>query len=316
MTHPFRFGVQLSTLPGSDWAERIQQIESLGYSTVFWPDHFGTQWEPVAALAAAAATTRTLNVGSLVFDVDYRHPVILAKAAATIQLLSGGRCEFGIGAGWMETDYVEAGMAYDRPGIRIARLAEALEIIRGMWANESTSFEGEHYTIREIAQAAELGDLAPPRILIGGGGPKVLRLAGRHADIVGINPKMVEGKITPETAADCKAERVRQKIDWVREGASAAGRDPDAIEFNSLVFVTAITDDASGLRAAVGKGSGMTPEEVAECPLFLTGSAQEIRDTLEHRRERDGISYTVIQGRDPAVLEQFAEEIVAPLAGK
>jgi len=316
MTHAFRFGVQLSALPAGDWAERIQKIESLGYSTVFWPDHFGIQWEPVAALAAAAAATRTLNVGSLVMDVDYRHPVVLAKAAATIQLLSGGRCEFGIGAGWMQSDYVEAGLRYDRPGVRIARLGEALEIIRSMWANEHTSFEGEHYKIERVAQAAELGDLAPPKILVGGGGPRVLRMAGRHADIVGINPKMVEGRVTKDTAADCKAERVAEKIRFVREGASAAGRDPDAIELNSLVFATAITDDPGPVRAAIGQGSGMTPEEVAGCPLFLTGSAQEIRDTLEQRRERDGISYTVIQGRDPAMVEQFAAEIVGPLAGK
>jgi probable F420-dependent oxidoreductase len=314
--HPFRFGVQLSELPGQDWAERLRAIESLGYATVFWPDHFGPQWEPVAALAAAAAATTRLRVGSLVFDVDYRHPVVLAKAAATIHLLSGGRFEFGIGAGWMETDYVEAGIAYDRPGVRIERLAEALQIIRGMWTQERTSFEGRHYRIREIARAVALPEGEVPKILIGGGGPRVLRLAGRHADIVGINPALPEGKVTPHTAADLAPERLAEKIGWVREGAEAAGRNPDAIELNSLVFVSAVTDDPKPLREALARNTGMTPEQIADCPLFLTGSASEIRDGLLRRRDALGLSYVVIQGRDRALLEHFAEAVVAPLAGR
>ena len=132
MTHPFRFGVQLSALPGPEFAPRLRQIEALGYSSVFFPDHFGPQYEPVAALAAAAALTTKLRVGSLVYGVDYRHPVVLAKAAATIQLLSGGRHEFGLGAGWMRSDYDQAGMAYERAGLRIERLDEALTVIRSM----------------------------------------------------------------------------------------------------------------------------------------------------------------------------------------
>jgi alkanesulfonate monooxygenase SsuD/methylene tetrahydromethanopterin reductase-like flavin-dependent oxidoreductase (luciferase family) len=164
MPHPFRFGVQLASLPAHDWAERLRRIEALGYSSVFWPDHFGSQWDPTTALAAAAVATERLHVGTLVYDVDYRHPVIHAKAAATLHLLSGGRHEFGIGAGWMESDYREAGMPYDPPGVRISRLDEALQIIRGMWTQEKTSFEGEHYRIREIARAAELPEGACPKM--------------------------------------------------------------------------------------------------------------------------------------------------------
>jgi len=208
MPHPFRFGVQISKLPAATWQADARRIEELGFDTVFLPDHFSTQWEPATALAGLAAATENLKVGSLVYDVDYRHPVIFAKAAATLQLMSGGRHEFGIGAGWMETDYVEAGMPYDRPGIRISRLEEALEIIKSMWANERTTFKGDHYSTNEIAQATELGDIAPPKILIGGGGPRLLKLAGRHADIVGINPKLTEGKVTAETPADSTLERI------------------------------------------------------------------------------------------------------------
>jgi probable F420-dependent oxidoreductase len=315
MSHPFRFGVQLSALPADGWAERIRRIEALGYSSVFWPDHFGTQWEPVAALAAAAACTRSLRIGSLVYGVDYRHPVVLAKAAATIHLLSGGRHEFGIGAGWMETDYREAGMPYDRPGVRIERLDEALQVIRSMWENERTTFSGKHYQIKGMAQAAELEKGARPRILIGGGGRKLLTLAGRHADIVGINPTIVAGRVLPETPADLAPERVREKVGWVREAAAAAGRDADAIELTALVFVVAITDDPKPLREALARGSGMSVEQVADAPLFITGSATEIRDRLERRREQTGISYIVIQGRDEALLERFADAVVAPLSG-
>ena len=316
MSHPFRFGASFASLAPDTWREDVRRVESLGYSSIFWPDHFGDQWDPTAALAAVAGVTSRLRVGALVYDVDYRHPVVMAKAAATIQLLSGGRHEFGIGAGWMETDYREAGIPYDRPGVRIDRLDEALQVIRSMWTQEKTSFEGSHYRITDIARAAPLPDGGSPKILIGGGGPRILRLAGRHADIVGINPTMVAGRITPETPADSAPERVREKVRLVREGAEAAGRDPDAIELNSLTFVVAITDDPRRVREALSKSSGMTVEQVADCPLFLTGSAAEIRERLEKRREETGISYVVIQGRDRPVLEGFAEHVVEPLAGR
>ena len=316
MTRPFRFGVQLNHLPADGWADAVRRIEAWGYSTVFFPDHFGTQWEPTAALAAIASVTQRLHVGTLVYDVDYRHPVVLAKAAATIHLLSGGRHEFGIGAGWMETDYREAGMPYDRPGVRIQRLGEALEIIRSMWTQERTSFSGKHYQITNIAQAALLPAGERPRILIGGGGPRLLALAGRYADIVGINPTLVEGRVTPQTPADLAPERVREKTNWVREAAARAGRDPDALEFNSLSFVLAVSDDPKPLREVLARNTGMSVEQIADCPLFLTGSAAELRDRLEHRREQTGISYIVVQGGKPEVLESFAQSVVAPLAGK
>ncbi|MEE8580479.1 MAG: TIGR03621 family F420-dependent LLM class oxidoreductase [Myxococcota bacterium] len=313
MPRPFRFGVQLSSLPAEGWVERVRRIEALDYSTLFWPDHFGSQWDPIAALAAVAAVTERLHVGSLVFDVDYRHPVIYAKASATLHLLSGGRHEFGLGAGWMESDYRQAGLDYDRPGVRIARLDEALQIIRAMWTQETSSFEGQHYQIKDVPRAAELPAGAAPKILIGGGGRRLLGVAGRHADIVGINPTMHEGRVTSRTAADLVPEKVREKVEWVREAARAAGRNPDQIELNSLVFVVAITDDPKPLRESLAKSSGMSVEEVADCPLFLTGSAAEIQDRLCQRREQTGISYVVIQGAQPELLEEFAAGVAAPL---
>jgi len=316
MIHPFRFGVQLSELPESDWRDRVRRIEALGYSSIFWPDHFGPQWEPVAALAAVAAVTERIRVGSLVYDVDYRHPVVLAKAAATTHLLSGGRFEFGIGAGWMESDYEEAGIRFDRPGLRIERLEEALAIIRGVWTDEKTSFAGKHYRTEAAQRAAKLPEGSVPPILIGGGGPRLLRLAGRYADIVGISAMVDQGRVTPETARDVAPDRVLEKIAWIRESAEQAGRDPDAIELNTLTFVCAITDDPKPLREALAGNTGLSPEEVANCPLFLAGSGSEIRERLERQREETGISYVVIQGSDQSLVERFAEEVVAPLTGK
>ena len=316
MPRPFRFGVQLQSLPAGDFAAPLRRIEELGYSTVFWPDHFHPMWEPVAALAAAAAVTKRLRVGSLVYGIDYRHPVVLAKAAATIQLLSGGRHEFGLGAGWMQSDYDQAGMRYDPAAVRIERLEEALRIIRSMWSEAKTSFSGRHYTVTDLPRAVDPAPAAPPAILVGGGGRKVLGVAGRHAEIVGINPSIPEGRVLPHTIHDLAPARVREKVGWVREAARAAGRDPAAIELQSLIFVTAVTDDPRPVREAVSKQTGMSVGDVAECAGFLTGPGSEIRDRLEKRREETGISYVVIQTGDPATIERFGAEVVAKLAGR
>jgi probable F420-dependent oxidoreductase len=315
MPKPFRFGVQLHSLDAAHWIDEARRIESLGYSSVFWPDHFGTQWDPTTAIAAVAAVTTRLRVGTLVYDVDYRHPVVLAKAAATQQLLSGGRQEFGLGAGWMEEDYQQAGIAYDRPGVRIERLEEALEIIRSMWTQERTSFAGKHYHIDNISQAAEPAAAGPPKILIGGGGPRVLGIAGRHADIVGINPMIPEGRVNASVTRDMALERVLEKVRWVRDAAAEAGRPEDAIEFNSLIFAVGITDDPAGIRGGLAKNTGMSVEDVEHCPLFLTGSVDEICDRLETRREQTGISYIVIQAHSTELVEEFGEKIVARLNG-
>ncbi|HEY8120993.1 MAG TPA: TIGR03621 family F420-dependent LLM class oxidoreductase [Myxococcota bacterium] len=309
---PFRFGVQLSSLPANDWAERVRQIERWGYDSILWPDHFFfPEWDPIVALTAVAAATTRIKTGTLVYGIDYRHPVVLARAAATAHALSGGRVEFGIGAGWTEADYAEAGLRYDAAGVRVDRLEEALHVIKGIWSNERTTFAGAHYRVTGAQRAVELS--STPRILIGGGGKKVLGVAGRHADIVGINPKVAEGKITANAARDGMLERTREKIRWVQEAAAAAGRDFAALELNALVFGTVITDDAKPTREFLGKQSGMSPEDVAACPLYLVGSVREIQDTLLRRREELGFNYIVIQGRDFALVEKFAAEVVAPL---
>jgi probable F420-dependent oxidoreductase len=316
--HPFRFGIQYSSLPVNNWADQARHIEALGYSTLFVPDHFSASlWDPTTMLGGVAAVTRRLRVGSLVYGVDYRHPVVYARQAATLQAMSAGRHEFGLGAGWMLEDYAWAGMRFDKPSLRIERLDEALTIIKSMWTRKKTTFAGKHYRVDEVPLKIELpAGVAPPAILVGGGGEKLLSVAGRHADIVGINPKIPEGRITPKTALDGTSDRIQQKVGWLRAAATAAGRDPDSIELSALVFVAAITDAPQQVRDMVAANTGWPAELIADCPLFLIGSGAGIRDLLERRRAQTGVSYIVIQARDPEQVESFAREVVAPLAGR
>ena len=310
----FRFGIQLSNLPVERWADRAREIESMGFSTLFVPDHFSAAlWDPTTMLGGVAAVTTRLNVGTLVYGIDYRHPVVYARQAATLQALSGGRHEFGLGAGWMIEDYEWAGMRYDKPSVRIERLDEALTIIESMWTRKKTTFNGKHYSVVEAPLKIDMP--RRPKLLVGGGGRKLLTVAGRRADIVGINPTIPAGRITPATALDATPERIRQKIDWVHAAADAAGRDPAQIELNALVFVAAVTDQPALMRDMVAANTGMAADLVAQCPLFLIGSAAEIRDVLQERREATGISYVVIQGQDPGQVEQFAKDVVGHLTG-
>lgn len=310
MTAPFRFGVQISNAASADaWRDTARRIEDLGYSTLFMPDHFiDTRFAPLPAMAMAAAHTTSLRVCALVFDNDYKHPAILAKELATIDVLSDGRAALGIGAGWMKTDYDALGIPYDAAGVRIARLEEAIAVIKGCWAPGPFSFAGEHYTITDYDALPE--PVQQPRlpILIGGGGPKVLRLAGREADIVGINPNLRRGAITEDAVHTSLASETKRKIDWIREGA---GDRFDDLELQIRYFLTAVTDDAQSLANAVAPGLGISPEDALASGVACVGSVPEIIDLLQQRREEWGVTNIVI-GDD--VHEQFAP-VVAALAG-
>jgi probable F420-dependent oxidoreductase len=309
-TRTFRFGVQASTArTATGWADQARTIEDLGYSTLFMPDHFvDAGLAPMVALPFAAAATTTLRIGMLVLGNDYKHPAVVAKEAATLDVLSDGRLEFGLGAGWMTADYSALGMTYDRPGVRIDRLAEALEIVKGAWADGPFDFVGEHYSITAYDGLPTPVQRPRPPILVGGGGPKLLRLAGREADIVGINPILTAGVIGAEAAQDTLGDATARKIGWVREGA---GDRFDDLELQIRYFVAAITDDARGLAEAMAPGFGVSPEEALASGAVLAGSVDEVCDTLVRRREEWGVSYVVF-GDDQ--YEQFAP-VVDRLAG-
>ena len=312
MAHPrtFRFGVQVSTAESAgDWRDKARKIEDLGYSTLFMPDHFiDTQLAPMTAISFAAAHTTKLRIGMLVLGNDYKHPAVVAKEAATIDLLSDGRLEFGLGAGWMQTDYDALGMPYDGAGTRVARLEEALAVVKGAWSGDQFSYDGEHYTITDYTGVPNPVQKPHPPIVIGGGAPKVLRLAGREAEIVGINPNLRKGAVTDDAVKSAVAEETRKKIGWVKEGA---GDRFDDIELQIRYFLAAITDDAAGFAGAVASGFGMTADDALESGVALVGTVDEVCETLERRREEWGVSYVVL-GDD--TFEAFAP-VVAKLAG-
>ncbi|MEM8922460.1 MAG: TIGR03621 family F420-dependent LLM class oxidoreductase, partial [Actinomycetota bacterium] len=256
------------------------------------------------------APTELLRLGALVWCNDYRHPVVFAKDAATLDLLSEGRLELGIGAGWMTSDYEGAGMDYDRPGVRIERMTEAVAVLKALFADGPVTFEGEHYRIEGIEGTPKPFQRPHPPFLIGGGGPRMLRLAGRLADIVGVNPNLAAGAITADTAQDALAERFDEKVGWVREGA---GDRFDDIELQLRTFIVAVTDEADSMIEAMTGAGGLniSAEEAKESPLALVGSPAKIADDLRARRERYGFSYIIV-GQDE--YEAFAP-VVAELAG-
>ncbi len=309
MTRPFRFGVQCKSASSrSDWVGLARKIQDLGYSTMTIPDHFDDQLAPTVALASAAEATDTLRVGALVWCNDYRHPVLFAKEAATLDLLSDGRLELGIGAGWMKSDYEEAGMDYDRPGVRIDRMVESIEILKGLFADEPFSFDGEHYTITDLNGTPKPVQRPHPPFLIGGGGPRFLRLAGGLADIVGINPNLSAGVIDAGTGSDATAERYEEKLTWVREGA---GDRFDDVELQIRVFFPVVTENRDELLNSMAGGVGLSADEALESPLALVGTTGQITEMIRERRERFGFSYVVI---GQAEVDAFAP-IVAELAG-
>lgn len=300
---PFRFGVEEHrAASATEWREKARIAESLGYSTLFLPDHFGDQLSPIAGLMAAADATTTLRVGSLVFDNDYRHPIVLAKEAATLDLLSEGRFEFGLGAGWMTSDYEQTGIPLDSPGTRIERMAESLEIIKHFFAGGSVSFTGKHYRINGVEASPSPVQKPHPPIILGGGGRRMLSLAGREADIVSINYKLTEGRVNRNLVRTGLAEATEEKLSWVKE---AAGDRFSQIELCATVFVASVTDDRDGVAAAFAAGIGSEVGEVLEMPHFLIGSIDQMIEDVQARRERFGISYVV--------LPDSATESLAPL---
>ncbi|HUF32687.1 MAG TPA: TIGR03621 family F420-dependent LLM class oxidoreductase [Acidimicrobiales bacterium] len=307
--HPFRFGIQLANAAdGPAWAALARKAEDLGYSSLLMPDHFGDQLAPVPALVAAAAATTELKVGALVWDNDYKHPVVLAKEAATIDVLSGGRLEFGIGAGWMRSDYDGAGMPYDPPGVRISRMEEAITIIKGLLAGETVTFTGEHYRVDAMEGTPRPVQQPGPPIIIGGGGKRVLSIAGREADIVGINVNLAAGEIGPDAGPNATAEATAQKVAWVRD---AAGDRFDEIELNVLVFLAIVTDDREGTAAAMAGGFNIRPDQALQVPHALVGNVDEICEDLRQRRDDHGLSYITF---NEGAFEAMAP-VVARLAG-
>lgn len=307
---PFRFGVQSSSAKTrADWLDIARRTEDQGYSCLTMPDHYDEQLAPVPALMTAANVTTTLRIGALVWDNDYKHPAVLAKELATMDVLCDGRLELGIGAGWMISDYEQMGIPYDSAKIRIDRFVEGIKVIRGAMAQGPFSFSGEHYTITGYNGTPKPIQAPCPPILIGGGGKRVLSIAAREADIIGINATMSAGVVGSDTFLTMTAQAVDEKVDIVRVAAGARLAD---IEMNVRAFLVNITDDAAGAAADIAAMIGVEQKMVEETPFALVGPPSKLIEDLIARRERWGLSYIIV-GDDQ--IDAFAP-VVSALNGK
>ena len=309
MPHPrrFRFGVQIArTRPASAWREQAQRAEALGYDVFLMPDHVGAQLAIGPALAVVAEAT-SMRIGTLVWQNDWRHPALLAKEAYTLDVLSDGRFELGIGAGGSfppEFDWL--GVPMGSPRDRVSRLEESLRILKGVAGDEPFSFEGQHYTISNYEGHPKPAQRPHPPILIGAGGPRMIRIAAQHADIIGLLPSLGSettfdlGEIGPE-AFDAKVARIRE----------LAGARFDEIELNILVQGLAVNDNRDTGIQRLREERGFD-DEWFNSPMVFTGSADEIVETMQANRQRLGVSYYVVF--EPQ-MEEFAP-IVQRLAGQ
>jgi probable F420-dependent oxidoreductase len=305
---PFRFGVTAPTPSGgTNWAERARRVEQLGYSMLVVPDHFRDHLAPVPALVAAALATTRLRVGSLVFSNDFRHPAVLAKEAATIDVLSGGRFELGLGAGWLREEYDQTGIRFDAPGTRVERLEEAVTIIKRLLAGERVTFAGRHYTIADLEGRPTPVQRPHPPIAIGGGGRRTLSLAAREASIVGLGPRARRDGSGLDLN-DLSDAATREKLEWVR---AAAGERFDSLEINTLIQAVAVADQRMAAADQLASRFKVARDVVLETVYVALGTIEEICETLRQRRERYGVSYLTVFERD---MEAFAP-VVARLAG-
>lgn len=308
----FRFGVigEHAASPETLLAT-AQQAEQLGYHTFLLRDHFvrepfGDQLAPLVALAAVAAATRSLRVGTLVLANDYRHPVLLAKEAATLDALSGGRFELGLGAGWLREEYDQAGIPFDAAGSRVDRLAEALTILKGLLSGEEVTFQGEHYSVAALTTFPPARQQPHPPLLVGAGSRRMLQLAGREADIVGILPKALPGGGISDAVDERTPATMTRKVAWVREAAAERSREVEL----SMVISPELTGDPAGAaeRFAAARGwHGLPAATVLAMPSVFLGPAEAIAEQMVARREQYGFSYYVVSDADLAAFAPVVE---------
>ena len=317
MTRPFRFMAPMPRLtqPIGRWLDQIRRIEDMGFSSVSISEHLTGGWvmEPLTALTIAAGATERLRLMTLLLSNDFRHPVLLHKAAATLDVVSGGRLELGIGAGWLARDYEASGIVFDPPAIRIDRLAEAVEVIDGLFGMSPLTYAGSHYAIADLDGMPKPVQRPRPPIMIGGGGRRILELAARVADIVGVHCRLDLGALGSAAVADLSADRVSEKIGWIRAAAAAADRRPDDLELQFSTYLVHVGDGPLPARLGASTFAPLLaadPALLASSPAVLMGSIDACVDTLYERRERYGFSYLNLGGDLEAVAP-----IVARLAG-
>jgi len=320
--HPFRFAVQaFDATSGKEWFDIARRTEGLGYTTLFTTDHyFGpgsiastsghrpVDVAPIAAMTAAAGVTNVLRVGCRVFNVDLHHPVVLAKELATLDMLSDGRLEVGLGAGWVAAEYEGLGVTMDSPGVRIERLGEVVDVLKAHWSGLDLEVDGAYFHASGFAGRPDPVQKPHPPIFIGGGRPRILRLAGRLADIVSVNFDNSAGRLGSSSVATSGAEQTEQKLQWVRDGA---GHRFEQIELEIGAYFVSVSDEPQDALTAMATRFGVDEAEFATHPHALIGTVDSICDTLQERRERFGLSYVTVPQRN---MDEFAP-VVKRLTG-
>ena len=313
---PFRFAAGISdtaTRTRSEFIGAVREVESLGYSAVMLSDHLVAQLAPISALGVAAAVTSTLRLGTFVFNNDLRHPVVLAQELATLDRLSEGRLEIGIGAGWNKPEYEGAGISYDPGATRIDRLAEAVTIMKGLFADGPIDFQGRFYQVKGFEDLPRPVQRPHPPFFVGGGSPKLLRFAAQNAQIVSIAPRVL-----PDGTADvigCTFAGSEKKIAIIRE---AAGSRLDQLEINTYPSLSAlsakVTDQAGPVAREIADQIrrryriDLSEQDVLESPHVFIGSVDSLVEKFQMLRERLGISHIFV-GDDASAFAPVVERL-------
>jgi probable F420-dependent oxidoreductase len=298
---PLRFGVSVTAIPGNRaaWQDQARRYEDLGFDVLLTADHLGAMVPPLIPLVSAADATDRIRVGTFVLNNDFWHPVLLARDAAAVDLLTDGRLELGLGAGHAQVEYESAGLPYDHPAVRIARLDEALPLVRRLLDGETVDHEGPHYTLRGATNGFATAQPKVP-LLVGGNGDRLLAVAARHADIVGlVGFTSGTGQVHTDLSHFTWAG-LAERIAHVRRHA---GERADAIELNVLVQRIATTGDRRGEAEALAAQTGQPADLFLNSPFVMLGSPADLADHVARLREA-GVTYVVA----------FAERGAADLA--
>ncbi|HEY0493194.1 MAG TPA: TIGR03621 family F420-dependent LLM class oxidoreductase [Candidatus Dormibacteraeota bacterium] len=312
---PFRFGAGIpGILARGKFIDTVREIESLGYSTMLLSDHLVDQFAPFSALGLAAGVTSRLRLGMFVLNNDLRHPAVLAQELATLDQLSEGRLEIGIGAGWNRPEYDSAGMTFDSSATRIERMGEAVAVLKGLFGENPIDFRGRYYQVKGLEDLPRPAQRPHPPLMIGGGGRKTLSFAAREASIVGLAPRAVRPGLLD--VASCMAAGTAQKIEWVK---AAAGSRFDQLEFNTYPSLNpvSVTNDPSKVAHEIADrlkrrfDADLSEDDILDSPHVFVGSIESLVDKCLGLRERFGITYIFVGGE----FREFAP-VVERLAGR
>jgi probable F420-dependent oxidoreductase len=312
---PFQLMVGSSdAADGKAVAEQARWAESVGFTHVAVHDHLLNRHAPIPYLAAVAAVTERLGLCPLVLNNDLRHPAVLAQELASLDVLSGGRVVVGIGAGWREPEYTAAGLPFDRPGVRIERMLESIAILRGLFTDDPLSFSGRHYTVTNMDGGPKPVQKPHPPFLVGGTRERVLRVAAREGDIIGLDLRQ-----NGDAILDAFEARTEVRIGWIRDevGDGIDGKDINVLR---SIGPLAVTNEPLKVAADVARdlanrtGVDIDAHDVLESPFSMIGSVPELVDKLRRLRQRWGINSFLAGWFDDPEIRDIAP-VVEQLSG-